>query len=168
MAVVAQVSSMNTSRAGLRAGCRARQARRAAATSGRSCSAACCVFFSREPRSDQETAERRAAHRDPRGREPAAQLADREVRLGQKQRLHALRVRRQLRALAAADALGLECAQHTPALYQLAHEAHAHLELGGHRAARQSRLHGAHHPFAQIHRIRSCHPWLASSTQQPV
>ena len=45
MAVVAQVSSMNTSRSGLKSRWPSRQARRAAATSGRSCSAACCVFF---------------------------------------------------------------------------------------------------------------------------
>jgi hypothetical protein len=49
MVVVAQVSSMNTSRSGLKAGGRARQARRAAATSGRSCSAACRVFFRVRP-----------------------------------------------------------------------------------------------------------------------
>ena len=45
MVVVAQVSSMNTSRSGLNAGCWKRQAARAVATSGRCCSAACWVFF---------------------------------------------------------------------------------------------------------------------------
>jgi hypothetical protein len=154
--------------AGLRAGCCVRQARRAAATSGRSCSAACCVFFSREPRSDQEAAERRAAHRDPRCRQPAAQLGDRQFRLGRQERLDPLTMRREGRALAAADALGLERAPRTPALHQLDHEADAHLELGRSRTARQPRLDRAHDARPQIHRIRSCHPWLASFAQQPV
>jgi hypothetical protein len=96
MAVVAQVASRSTSRSGLRSGCRARQARRAAATSGRACSAACWVFLSRQARGDQEPAKGRAAHRNARGRQPATQLADREVRLGRQQRLHPLGVPRQL------------------------------------------------------------------------
>lgn len=45
MLVAAQVSSMNTRRSGLIAVGRSRQATRAAATSARSCSAACWVFF---------------------------------------------------------------------------------------------------------------------------
>src|SRR5229473_2578359 len=45
MAVLVPVSSMNTSRAGSRSGCAAIQAARAAATSGRSCSLACTIFF---------------------------------------------------------------------------------------------------------------------------
>src|SRR5581483_8893331 len=45
--VEAPVSSMKTSRAGSRSGCAARQACLARATSARSCSLACAVFFER-------------------------------------------------------------------------------------------------------------------------
>src|SRR6266545_4708738 len=45
IAVEVPVSSMNTSRAGSRAGCSSFQAARASATSGRSCSLACTIFF---------------------------------------------------------------------------------------------------------------------------
>src|SRR6185436_6883571 len=45
MAVEVPVSSMNTSRRGSSPGCSAFHASRAAATSGRSCSLACTIFF---------------------------------------------------------------------------------------------------------------------------
>ena len=45
MLVEAQVSSMNTSRAGSRSSCPSNQASRRVKTSGRSCSAACADFF---------------------------------------------------------------------------------------------------------------------------
>ena len=44
--------------------CHTRQRPRAAATSGRSCSAACAVFFSRQAMGQEEAAERRAAGLD--------------------------------------------------------------------------------------------------------
>ncbi len=47
--VDAPVSSMNTRRSGSRSGCALNQALRRAATSGRSCSAACAVFFEGHP-----------------------------------------------------------------------------------------------------------------------
>src|SRR6476620_614587 len=47
MLVEAQVSSMNTSRAGSRSSCSSNQASRRFSTSGLSCSAACAVFFLR-------------------------------------------------------------------------------------------------------------------------
>ena len=49
MLVEAQVSSMNTSRSGSRSSCPSNQASRRLRTSGRSCSAACAVFFTRDP-----------------------------------------------------------------------------------------------------------------------
>ncbi len=76
---------------GLSTGCCARQACLTAATSGRSRSAARWVLFSSQPRGDEEPADRRAAHGDPCGRQPAAQLGDREIRLGRQERVHRLR-----------------------------------------------------------------------------
>jgi hypothetical protein len=159
---------MNTSRAAFKTGCRARQARRAAATSGRSCSAACWVFFSSHATSGEKATDRGRADLDSVGRQPVAQFGERKVRLSRQERVHPLGVRGQLRTLAAADPIGRERAAAAPALHQLDHEARADLELGGGRPPRCPSLHGAHYPRAQIHRIRSCHPSLASSIQQTV
>jgi hypothetical protein len=159
---------MNTSRSGLNPGCWERQAARAAATSGRSCSAACWVFFFRQPGGGEEAANPGPAGRDPFMRQPVAQLGDREVRLGRQQRAQSLAVRRERGPFPAPDPVRLDRAALVPALHQLDHEADADLELGRGRPPRYPALHRAHHPLAQIHRIRSCHPLLASSTQQPV
>jgi hypothetical protein len=168
MLVVAQVSSMNTSRSGLNSGCRARQARRAAATSGRSCSAACWVFFSRQPGGGEEAANPGPAGRDPLIRQPVAQLGDREVRLGRQQRAQSLAVRRERGPFPAPDPVRLDRAALVPALHQLDHAADADLELGRGRPARCPGRDRAHHPLAQIHGIRSCPSSLASFIQQPV
>jgi hypothetical protein len=70
MFVVAQVSSMNTKCSGLSAGCRCGHPARAAATSGRSCSASCRVFFSPQCLVLEEEPERRAAGPDAAYHEP--------------------------------------------------------------------------------------------------
>ncbi len=56
--VEAPVSSMNTRRSGSRSGCALNQALRRATTSGRSCSAACAVFFEGHPVPVQATPDR--------------------------------------------------------------------------------------------------------------
>ena len=80
MLVVAQVSSRNTGRSGLQRGLLRTPGVRAAATSGRSCSAAWRVFFSRQPVRDKKAPERRAARADAAGGEPGAQFLDGQVR----------------------------------------------------------------------------------------
>jgi hypothetical protein len=165
--VVAQVSSMKTSRCGFSPDCCARQARRAAATSGRSRSAACAVFFSRQPAGLEKAADRRRADVDVVGRQPDLELGDGDVgRCGQ-QRLHPFGVVSELRPPAAAHRIGLERACAPPALHQLDHAARADREVGRGRPARGAGLDRTHHPFPQIQRIRSRHAWLASSIQQP-
>ena len=74
------------SHSGLSAGCGAREARRAA-TSGRSCSAACTVSFSRQPASLEEAADRRRADRMRAAAEPVLQLGDGAMRRHCQQRL---------------------------------------------------------------------------------
>jgi hypothetical protein len=152
---------MNTRHSALSAACRSRQAARAAATSGRSCSAACRVFFSRQPGGDEEATEPGAAHRDAVCGQPLPQLGDRQIRLRRQERAHPLAVRRERRALGAADPIRLHRAAAPPTLHRLDHEANADLELCSGRPPRPAVLHRAHHALAQIYRIRSCHPWLA-------
>jgi len=63
--VLAAVSSMNTNRLGSSMPCSRIQRRRARATSARSCSAACRLFFKRDLMSSKKSPERGAATRDP-------------------------------------------------------------------------------------------------------
>src|SRR5579863_9550515 len=58
MLVLAQLSSTNTSRSGSRLICSSNQADRRLRTSGRSCSAACAVFFARQPTPAEEAPQR--------------------------------------------------------------------------------------------------------------
>jgi hypothetical protein len=88
------------------------------------------TLFLREPRGDEEPAERGAARPDLRGGQPVAQLGDRQIRLGRRERVDPLGVGGHGRALRAADPFGLERAPLMPTLHQLDHEADAHLELG--------------------------------------
>ena len=60
--MVAPVSSMKTSCFGSRISCSFRKALRAAATSGRSCSAACMLFFKGHVDVMEESRNRRLAH----------------------------------------------------------------------------------------------------------
>jgi hypothetical protein len=125
-------------------------------------------FFSRQPAGGKEAADRGWADLDVLGRQAGLQLGDGEVRFGRKERLDPLGMVGELGALPAADLVGLERAALAPALHQLDHEARADVVLGGGRVARYTTLDRPHHPFAQIHRIRSRHSQLASSIQQPV
>jgi len=68
---------MNTNRRGSRSGCRTNQAWRRAATSGRSCSAACAVFFKADPSALEEPPQGADAHR-------YAALAQQGLQLGQR------------------------------------------------------------------------------------
>ena len=104
-------------------------------------------FFSRQPAGLEEPADRRRADRDAIGRQPAPQFGDGAVRGGRQQRVDPFGVVGEL---------------------QLDNAARADVELRGGRSSRGASLDRAHHPFAQIHRIRSRHPSLASSLQQPV
>src|ERR1700720_1116825 len=73
---------MNTRRGALREGCSAFSAARAAATSGRSCSAACRVFFERDLVTIEEAPNRARSNLELLGAaEPQADVIKRQVRL---------------------------------------------------------------------------------------
>src|ERR1700738_1652623 len=80
--VVTAVSSMKTRRGASSLDCSSFSSARAAATSGRSCSAACRVFFERDVMAFVETPDRgRTGFQPPLGLEPSANLFERQVRL---------------------------------------------------------------------------------------
>ena len=78
--VEAPVSSMNTKQQGSRLGCCTSQASRRAATSGRSCSAACAVFFEAEPSALEEPPHGGDGDRDTALPQQGLQLGQRHIR----------------------------------------------------------------------------------------
>src|SRR6266581_271686 len=81
MLVETLVSSMKTSRFGSSLGCRLCNALRSAATSGRSCSAACTLFFKGQIQITQEAKDRGLTNRDFPLRQCGPKLCQRDIRL---------------------------------------------------------------------------------------
>src|SRR6266576_3774718 len=102
IAVLLQVSSMNTSRAGSNMPCSRIQRRRARATSARFCSAAYRVFFEADVAASEEPPHRAAAACDPAFAHRRDDLLQRQVRLVGNQTQPKLRVLLQRRGAAAA------------------------------------------------------------------
>src|SRR5712691_10452899 len=80
MLVEVPVSSINTSRAGSRVGCSSFQAARAAATSGRSCSLACTIFFEADALGSEKPPHRAIPDMDAAGGKFGPDLLQRQVR----------------------------------------------------------------------------------------
>src|SRR6188474_3354108 len=100
MLVVAEVSSRNIRRSGLRAGWRRMKAWPASATSGRCCSAACRLFFEGDGVSLEKARDGAPANSD--GvlfDQRAADLLQRQVRLVGQQRQHDIAMFPQARAM---------------------------------------------------------------------
>src|SRR6202790_1190162 len=101
---------MNTKRGALREGCSAFSAARAAATSGRSCSAACRVFFERDLLTIVEAPDRARSNLELlRAAEPQADVIERQVRL-RGDKIEPLLMLVQRRAAMAGAGLGLDAA----------------------------------------------------------
>src|SRR6202521_1178242 len=108
---------MNTKRGALREGCSAFSAARAAATSGRSCSAACRVFFERDLVTIVEAPDRARSNLELLGAaEPQADVIKRQVRLRGDKIEQPLLMLVQRRAAMASAGLGLDAAGRRPAL----------------------------------------------------
>src|SRR3954469_19626153 len=88
MFVASHVSSMKTRRLGSRAGWRRMNTRRAWATSGRSCSAACRVFFERQVMGSEKSVHRAQPDGDAADRKRAADLLQGQVGLPGNQLQH--------------------------------------------------------------------------------
>src|ERR1039457_7053560 len=108
---------MNTKRGALREGCSAFSAARAAATSGRSCSAACRVFFKRDLVTIVEAPDRARSNLELlRATEPQADVIKRQVRLRGDKIEQPLLMLVQRRAAMAGAGLGLDAAGRRPAI----------------------------------------------------
>src|SRR5437867_7945304 len=81
MVLETAVSSMKTSRFGSSRGCRLRNAARAAATSGRSCSAACRLFFEGQLQMPQKAEDRGETDLNLVLRQSGCDLGQRDIRL---------------------------------------------------------------------------------------
>src|ERR1700674_4164195 len=108
---------MNTKRGALREGCSAFSAARAAATSGRSCSAACRVFFERDLVTIVEAPDRARPNLELlRAAEPQTDVIKRQVRLRGDKIEQPLLMLVQLRAAMAGAGLCLDSAGRRPSL----------------------------------------------------
>src|SRR3546814_8457353 len=107
-------------------GCPSRQTARAAATSGRACSAACAVFFALQPPRPEIVIDRRTADQNALAQQAKPQLVERDVALRGQQPIDQICVRRQDMDLTAAGPARRNRARRPPALHQLDHEADAH------------------------------------------
>src|ERR1700736_4875179 len=108
---------MNTRRGALREGCSAFSAARAAATSGRSCSAACRVFFERDLLTIVEAPDRARSNLELlRAVEPQADVIERQIRFRGDKIEQPLLMLVQRRAAMASAGFGLDAAGRRPAL----------------------------------------------------
>ena len=160
MFVRAQVSSRKTSRSAISPGCSLRQVARAAATSGRSCSAAWAVFFCDSAPEPEES--RQASSASPRSPRRPARFVNGDVAILHHQSPNAIAMGSQFRFLPATVFVGFDRAPLLPTLHQLHDKADAHIKLLRRRIARGPRFNNSNNSFTKIFRIRSCHPWLAS------
>src|SRR4051812_45772544 len=127
MLVVVPVSSRKTSRAGSRSGCAAIHRARAAATSGRSCSLACTIFFEADALGGEEPPHRAVADRLAASGKLGADLLQRQVGNRGDPLQQPIPIRLQARAVIAAHRLGGEPALLAPGVYPVNHRADCHL-----------------------------------------
>ena len=156
MLVLAAVSSMNTSRAGSNMNCSRLQRRRARATSGRCCSAACNVFFKGEIVSRKKPPDCGAAARDAPLAHRGNDLVQRQIWLPGNQCQQRFRVFLQRRP-APSGGLCSGASGVTPSLQPLHCGAWTQIEALGGFPPRRSRFDCFNHAFPQIIRIRLRH-----------
>jgi hypothetical protein len=124
-----------------------RQAARAAATSGRSCSAAWAVFFSTHPLGQKKVAQRRALRLDPLGGQKGAKLVEGDVAVLLNQKPNAIGMGGQFWFLPSTVLIGLDRASLLPPLHQLHNEADAHIKPLRRRVPRRARVNNPNNPF---------------------
>src|SRR6266851_5210369 len=152
---------MKTSRFGSSLGCRLRKALRAAATSGRSCSAACRLFFKGQLQMTQKSEDRRLADRDLLLRQFDLEFRQRDIRLLRHQLPDPLLMRRQGIRFVPAEFRRADTARFTLEPEEPPDRTQAHTMSLGSFLAGRSLLDRLNHACAQIVRIRlrhSCWP----------
>src|SRR5450631_4624490 len=149
---------MNTRRGALREGCSAFSAARAAATSGRSCSAACRVFFERDLVTIVEAPDRARSNLELlRAAEPQADVIERQVRLRGDKIEQPLLMLVQRRAAMASAGLGLDAAGRRPALDPADRRRGTDVEQTCRLPRAVTFLDDRDDPLAQVFRVSLCH-----------
>src|SRR6476646_8858338 len=151
MAVLVEVSSMNTSRAGSNMPCSRIQRRRARATSARFCSAACRLFFEADRVPLEEAPHRAAAAGDPSLAHRRDDLIQRQIRSVGNQHQQKVRVRLQGRDAAPARLGGYTSGFLLP-LHPFDGRTRTHCEPFRGLASRCAGRDGLHYSLAQLQR----------------
>src|ERR1022692_2621065 len=154
--VEVEVSSMNTNRAGSNMPCSRIQRRRARATSGRSCSAACRLFFKADAVTVEQSPDRTAAAGDPSLAHRADDLIQRQIRMLNNQHQQPVGMLLQRRDTAP-DRLRRDTAGFLPTLYPFDRRTGAHLKPFGRFAPRRTCFDRFKHTFAQVLRTSFRH-----------
>jgi hypothetical protein len=155
--VVAAVSSMKTSCFGSRIFCSFRNALRAAATSGRSCSAACRLFFKGQVDVAEEPGNPRLAHLHLFFRQAKLKLCKSNIRLFRYKLLNPICVRLKLESLVPAKLIWTDTARFALTLDDSADSTQSHVVKLSNFYAGMTGFDCRNHPFAQIVGIRLPH-----------
>src|ERR1700686_1899240 len=156
------VSSIKTSRFGSSLGCCFCKALRAAATSGRSCSAARRLFFKAQIQMMQKSGDRRLTDRHLLRRQNGLELSQRNIRLFRHQLPDQLFVRRQRISLVPAEFGRTDAARFAVESAEAHDRTDAHPKLLRNFRNRSAVLPSPNYTFTRILRIRLSHPILAS------
>src|SRR5947208_4905479 len=149
---------MNTRRGACRRGCSAFNSARAAATSGRSCSAACSVFFEADAVTLVEAPHRACCSSQLLvGAKPYANLIERQVRLRRNKIEQPLAMLLQRRAGVAGPGLGFDASRRRPAFDPADRRRGTDVEHTPRLACALAGLDHRHRPYTQILRVSLGH-----------
>src|SRR5450631_836490 len=155
---VTDVSSINTSRRACKDDCSAFSAARAAATSGRSCSAACSVFFERDAVPLVKSPNRGSADLQSFGRsEPCADLIECQIGFSGHQIEQPLLMRFERRATVSGAGLGCDATGCMPAIHPADSGRGRKIKQARGFSAALAALNQSHHAISQICRIALGH-----------
>ena len=154
--VLAAVSSMNTNRVETSMLCSRIQRRRDRATSARSCSAACRLFFKRDLVSGKKPPERGAATRDASLAHRDKHLVQRQIRLLRDQGEQPIRLLLQRRSTSATR-YGRGASVVVPAPQPFDRRTGADFKMFRSLAPQSTALNSCDDPFTHLSRIRSWH-----------
>jgi hypothetical protein len=145
--------------------CQIRQRRRSRATSGRSCSAACSVFFARQLHAFEHVVKgRERPHHDPAGLQHGPDLRERDLRLGLHERAQQILVRLKDAPTMSADPGRRRRTGFTHTAQQLHGRRGTDLIARRRLPDRTALLNRPHDPRTQILRQRGCHDPLLLGT----
>src|SRR6516225_10373722 len=163
--VVAAVSSMKISCFGSRVSCSFRKALRAAATSGRSCSAACTLFFKGQVDVAEEPRNPRLAHLHLFFRQANLKLCKRTIRLFRYKFLNQICMRLKQESLVPAELVWTDTARFALTLDESANRTQSHVVQLSNFLTGMTGFNCRNDTFTQIVGIRLPHSSLAPLSQ---